>query len=42
MNKIKKLEADLFEYWKKNLQIGNSVPPILSKVLAESILKYLK
>ena len=37
---------DSFKFYgsisKKNLQIGNSVPPILSKVLAESILKYLK
>ena len=27
---------------KKNLQIGNSVPPILSKAIAESIIKFLK
>lgn len=27
---------------KKNLQIGNSVPPLLSKILAESIFKFLK
>jgi DNA (cytosine-5)-methyltransferase 1 len=37
---------DSFKFYgsisKKNLQIGNSVPPILSKILAESILKYLK
>ena len=26
----------------KKLQIGNAVPPILSKVLAEKILEYLK
>ena len=37
---------DSFKFYgsisKKNLQIGNSVPPFLSKKLAESILKYLK
>jgi DNA (cytosine-5)-methyltransferase 1 len=37
---------DSFKFYgsisKKNLQIGNSVPPLLSKILAQSILNYLK
>jgi len=37
---------DSFKFYgsisKKNLQIGNSVPPLLSKILAESIFNYLK